>query len=218
MYNWKIYNKKKNILAIKFDKFNSKNIFNFIENSYYNHTRDLLSLFLLSSNYNKSKILDYGSNLTSLSNLKNKIDMKKHQFFIYDPFKLEEKIKVNFSNINYQIYNNIDLLTKKVDLVHFGSSLQYLSDYNKVFDEIKFKKRSKILITATPFTMDKEYSSVQKNHKNLIQKVNNFIKLVIDFKKRKFNLVFKSSMDLKMASVKNLKKRTFFLNMIFERI
>ena len=153
-----------------------------------------------------------------LSNLKNKIDTKKYQFFIYDPYKLEEKIKVNLRNINYQIYNNINLLTKKVDIVHFGSSLQYLNDYNKVFDEIKFKKKSKILITATPFTLGKEYSSIQKNHKNLIQKINNFEKLVIDFKKRKFNLVFKSSMNLKMASVKNLKKKTFFLNMIFERI
>jgi hypothetical protein len=218
MYNWKIYNKKKNKLAIKFDKFNAKNIFNFIENSYYNHTRDLFSLIILSSNYNKAKILDYGSNVASLSNLKNKIDTKKHKFFIYDPFKLEEKIKVNLRNINYQIYNNINLLTKKVDLVHFGSSLQYLADYNKVFDEIKFKKKSKILITATPFTLGKEYSSVQKNHKNLRQKVNNYEKLVINFKKRKFNLVFKSSMDLKMASVKNAKKKTFFLNMIFERI
>ena len=218
MYNWKIYNKKKNKLAIKFEKYNTKNIFNFIENSYYNHTRDLFSLFLLSSKHDKPKILDYGSNVALLSNLKNKIDTKKYQFFIYDPYKLEEKIKVNFRKINYQIYNNIDLLTKEVDLVHFGSSLQYLNDYNKVFDEIKFKKKSKILITATPFTLGKEYSSIQKNHKNLTQKINNFEKLVIDFKKRKFNLVFKSSMNLKMASVKNLKKKTFFLNIIFERV
>ena len=70
MYNWKIYNKKKNKLAIKFEKYNTKNIFNFIENSYYNHTRDLFSLFLLSSKYDKPKILDYGSNVALLSNLK----------------------------------------------------------------------------------------------------------------------------------------------------
>lgn len=217
MYNWKIYNNKKNKLALKFSKFNSKNIFNFIENSYYNHTRDLFSLFLLSNYQNNSKILDYGSNVASLSNIKNKLNTKKYKFYIYNPFNIEGEIKIKLKDINYKIYNDLDLLMQKVDLVHFGSSLQYLSDYNKIFDEIKFKKKSKILITATPFTLDKEYSSVQKNHKNLNQKINNFEKLIKDFEKRKFNLIFKSSIDLKMSSIKNLKRNTFFLNMIFER-
>jgi len=217
MYNWKIYNKKKNKLAIKFEKYNTKNIFNFIENSYYKHTRDLFSLFLLSSKHDKPKILDYGSNVASISNIKNKFNTKNYKFFIYDPFSLNKKIKINFKNINYKIYKNLNLINEKIDLVNFGSSLQYLPDYNKIFDEIKFKKKSKILITATPFTLGKEYSSVQKNNNNLDQKINNFSKLIKDFKKKKFNLIFKSSIDLKMASIKNLKKNTFFLNLIFEK-
>ena len=217
MYNWKIYNKKKIKLARKFDKFNNKNIFNFVEKSYYNHTRDLFSLFLLSNKKSNSKILDYGSNVASISNIKNKFNTKNYEFFIYDPFGLNKKIKINFKNINYKIYKNLNLINEKIDLVNFGSSLQYLSDYNKIFDEIKFKKKSKILITATPFTLGKEYSSVQKNNNNLDQKINNFSKLIKDFKKKKFNLIFKSSIDLKMASIKNLKKNTFFLNLIFEK-
>jgi len=217
MYNWKIYNKKKIKLARKFDKFNNKNIFNFVEKSYYNHTRDLFSLFLLSYKKSNSKILDYGSNVASISNIKNKFNTKNYKFLIYDPFGLNKKIKVNFKNINYKIYKNLNLINEKIDLVNFGSSLQYLSDYNKIFDEIKFKKKSKILITATPFTLGKEYSSVQKNNYNLDQKINNFSKLIKDFKKKKFNLIFKSSIDLKMASIKNLKKNTFFLNLIFEK-
>ena len=217
MYNWKIYNKKKIKLARKFDKFNNKNIFNFVEKSYYNHTRDLFSLFLLSNKKSNSKILDYGSNVASISNIKNKFNTKNYEFFIYDPFGLNKKIKINFKNINYKIYKNLNLINEKIDLVNFGSSLQYLSDYNKIFDEIKFKKKSKILITATPFTLGKEYSSVQKNNNNLDQKINNFSKLIKDFKKKKFNLIFKSSIDLKMASIKNTKKNTFFLNLIFEK-
>ena len=217
MYNWKIYNKKKIKLAWKFDQFNNKNIFNFVEKSYYNHTRDLFSLFLLSHKKSNSKILDYGSNVASISNIKNKFNTKNYKFFIYDPFSLNKKIKINFKNINYKIYKNLNLINEKIDLVNFGSSLQYLSDYNKIFDEIKFKKKSKILITATPFTLGKEYSSVQKNNNNLDQKINNFSKLIKDFKKNKFNLIFKSSIDLKMASIKNLKKNTFFLNLIFEK-
>lgn len=217
MYNWKIYNKKKIKLAWKFDQFNNKNIFNFVEKSYYNHTRDLFSLFLLSNKKSNSKILDYGSNVASISNIKNKFNTKNYEFFIYDPFGLNKKIKINFKNINYKIYKNLNLINEKIDLVNFGSSLQYLSDYNKIFDEIKFKKKSKILITATPFTLGKEYSSVQKNNNNLDQKINNFSKLIKDFKKKKFNLIFKSSIDLKMASIKNLKKNTFFLNLIFEK-
>ena len=217
MYNWKIYNKKKIKLARKFDKFNNNNIFNFVEKSYYNHTRDLFSLFLLIKKKSNSKILDYGSNVASISNIKNKFNTKNYEFFIYDPFGLNKKIKINFKNINYKIYKNLNLINEKIDLVNFGSSLQYLSDYNKIFDDIKFKKKSKILITATPFTLGKEYSSVQKNNNNLDQKINNFSKLIKDFKKKKFNLIFKSSIDLKMASIKNLKKNTFFLNLIFEK-
>jgi len=95
-------------------------------------------------------------------------------------------------------------------LLNFGSSLQYLDNYNIIFDQVDFNKNSKILITATSFTTQKKYMSKQINHLNLNQNINNFKKLIIDFKKKNFQLVFKSSINIKLASIKNLKKKTFF--------
>ena len=125
MYNWTNYNRKKNKLAQKLNKFNDENIFNSVEGSYYNHTRDILSLSLQSLQGKKAKILDYGSNIASISNIKNKISTKNLKFLIYNPFHIEENKKNIFKNINYKIYNNIKLINQKVDFVNFGSSLQY---------------------------------------------------------------------------------------------
>jgi hypothetical protein len=218
MYNWKIYNKKKTKISIKFEEYNNLNEFNLSEKSYYNHTRDLLALNLINIGNSKLNVLDYGSNILSISNLKNKISLSKVNFFIYDPF-YNEKFKnlpiLKF--INYKIFNNINLLKKKIDLLNLGSSLQYLDNYNIIFDQVDFNKNSKILITATPFTTQKKYKSKQINHLNLNQNINNFKKLIIDFKKKNFQLVFKSSINIKLASIKNLKKKTFFLNLLFKK-
>lgn len=102
-------------------------------------------------------------------------------------------------------------------MLNLGSSLQYLDNYNIIFDQVDFNKNSKILITATPFTTQKKYKSKQINHLNLNQNINNFKKLIIDFKKKNFQLVFKSSINIKLASIKNLKKKTFFLNLLFKK-
>ena len=64
MYNWKIYNKKKIKLARKFDKFNNKNIFNFVEKSYYNHNIGLRN------EHKKSNVeVHLGKNCFMISNL-----------------------------------------------------------------------------------------------------------------------------------------------------
>jgi len=113
MYNWKIYNKKKTKISIKFEEYNNLNEFNLSEKSYYNHTRDLLALNLINIGNSKLNVLDYGSNILSISNLKNKISLSKVNFFIYGPF-YNEKFKnlpiLKF--INYKIFNNINLLKK----------------------------------------------------------------------------------------------------------
>ena len=75
MYNWKIYNKKKTKISIKFEEYNNLNEFNLSEKSYYNHTRDLLALNLINIGNSKLNVLDYGSNILSISNLKNKISL-----------------------------------------------------------------------------------------------------------------------------------------------
>ena len=220
MYNWKKYNIKKNALAKKFEIHNNKYNFNFIEQSYYNHTRDLFTLSILNlSQYSKAKktiVLDFGSNLAAISNIKNKIETKNIEFLIYNPDFDNKKRKNLFKNVHYKILTDLKKI-KKVDLLNFGSSIQYLDDYKKIFKSIKFSKNSIILISASPFTLKKTYFSAQKNHKNLIQKINNFNSFVKFFKKNRYSLVFKSAMNTKLASINKLKSKTLFLNLLFKK-
>ena len=219
MYNWKKYNSKKLSLAKYFITHNKKSIFNYSEKSYYNHTRDIFCLGLLSLKNQKSKyiVLDYGSNIATLSNINNKIKTSKYKFYIFDPFSSKENSKFKLNKINYKIINNLSNLTKKVNILNFGSSIQYLSDYKKIFKNINFEKKAKIIITASPFTLKKTYFTSQSNQKKLDQKINNFFELVKFFKLFKFNLIFKSSINPNLAAIKRIKKDTFFLNLIFEK-
>ena len=104
-----------------------------------------------------------------------------------------------------------------MNILNFGSSIQYLNDYKKIFKNINFEKKAKIIITASPFTLKKTYFTSQSNQKKLDQKINNFFELVKFFKLFKFNLIFKSSINPNLAAIKRIKKDTFFLNLIFEK-
>lgn len=218
MYNWKNYNNKKLSLAKYFDAYNKDNLFNYVENSYYNHTRDIfcLCLLLLKNKIKKVKVLDYGSNIATLSNIKNKIETKGIDFYIFDPF-FEKKKLIKLYKIKFRIIKNLSNYNKKINFLNFGSSLQYISNYKDILKKINFEKKSIILITATPFTINKTYSSLQSNHKDLIQIVNNFYELVNFLKRYNFNLVFKSSIDIDLAQIKKKNKNTFFLNLIFQK-
>jgi len=214
-YNWQKYNKNNVALSRKLEKYNNIFKINYIENSYYNHTRDLFSLTLLS--VKKIKVLDFGSNIAALSNLKNKIDLKNTIFYIYDPFAYDKKLTLNIiKDIKVYVYNDLSLLKKiKFDVVHFGSSLQYLINYKKSIEMISFAKQCKILITATPISFKKKYASKQKNHLNLIQYIHSFATLNIFFKKINFKLIFKSVLNINYASVLNLQKKTSFINLLY---
>ncbi len=92
-YNWSTYNSLRTKLSSKFIRFNNLNKVNYSEASYYNHTRDIFCLTLLFNKKanRKTKILDYGSNLLALSNIKSKINEKLFSFSIYDPFYSKNK-------------------------------------------------------------------------------------------------------------------------------
>ena len=216
-YNWKKYNKNNSLLSKKFEKFNNNSIINFDEQSYYNHTRDLLALCLISSK--KINVLDFGSNIAVISNLKNKIRLKNVTFYIFDPFNSKGYSKINsLKNIRAYVVNDLSFVKKiTFNLIHFGSCIQYLKDYRKPIKNINFSKDSKILITATPLTLNKEYLCKQSNQINLFQIIHNFKKLESYFKKLSFYLIFKSSFNIKLASIKNIKKKTFILNLLFKK-
>ena len=215
-YSWKKYNQKSSQLSKKLVKFNNDNNFNFIEDGLYNQIRDIFCLSILIKNKGKIKILDYGSNVLSLSNIKNKINIKKYDFFIFDPFS--EKKKVIYNPFKILIYNNKNEVKKEnFDIVNFGSSIQYLKKLKDLDEVINFKKTLKIIITHTPITIKKKFITKQSNHKNLNQTIFNYNDLISFFKKKKFLLVFKSRNETRYAASSKNIGTTYSLNLVFEK-
>ena len=87
MEYWKKYNKKLNDFAILMHEHNQENEFNFIENNFYNHIRDLVALSISMLQLNSKtpvKILDYGSNATAWANIYRKINTDSIEVTVFD--------------------------------------------------------------------------------------------------------------------------------------
>jgi hypothetical protein len=215
-YSWAKYNSQNQKLSSKIIKFNQLNNINFVEEGIYNHIRDIfcLSILFLKPKKPKTKILDYGSNILALSNIKSKIKIKSYEFNIFDPFFKKKKIKKPFK-VNF-INHTKKLKQKKFDIINFGSSIQYLENLNILNKQINFKSVKTIIITHTPFTLSKKkYVSKQSNHLNLIQHIYSISYIKKFYKKMGFELIFKSRNEDKYIACKNKKKRTYSLNLIF---
>lgn len=214
IYSWKIYNHNIQKLINQNINFNNSSKFNAVDNSYYTQTRDIFALVANTSNV--INILDFGSNLSLISNLNNKIDTKAKKFIVYDPFySLKDDIKIK--NINYKIFSNLtDIIKIKFDLIHFGSCIQYIKNFDSYLKILKLNNKSKILFTATPFNLYTKYKTKQINQKNLFQIVHNYHDLCKLLKLKKFDIIFKSSMNVKLAKLKTVKPNTYFLNILFQ--
>jgi hypothetical protein len=217
---WKRYNKDKEKLIKKIINFNNKSEINYLENEHYNHTRDLfaLSLAFLSNKKKRINILDYGSNLLTLCNLNNKINTKRFNFFIFDPFEKKVVNKIAIKDLKYKILNNEEsIIINKYELLYFGSSIQYEENFLKKLKNFDLKFTKIILFTHTPFSLDKSYSSTQSNHLNLIQYIHSLNEIIALLKKKKFNLIFRSRNDDKYIACKKTKSKTYSLNLIFKK-
>tara|TARA_B100000242_G_C43016808_1_gene472868 strand:- start:592 stop:1269 length:678 start_codon:yes stop_codon:yes gene_type:complete len=217
---WKTYNQEKKSLLKKIVEFNNKNKFNFVEYENYNHIRDILSLILATINIKAGKcnILDYGSNLLTISNLNNKIDTTKFKFFIFDPFLSKKNKNQNLKKINYKISNEKKMIFKKnYTLINFGSSIQYQQDFFENFEKLNLSKTKFIIFTSTPFSLSKTYISKQSNQKYLFQKVYSYNRLVSKLKSKNFKLIFKSRNNDKYIACKKKIHKTFSLNLVFRK-
>ena len=81
---WNKLNKSKiQSLSRKLVSYNKNSSVNAIEKKHYNHVRDILLTVLSTESSNKSiSVLDYGSNILTISNLKNKLNCNKIKFDI----------------------------------------------------------------------------------------------------------------------------------------
>jgi len=216
-YNWQNYNLERNKLSKKIIDFNKKNKFNFIEKQIYNHIRDIFCLVLtLSKKGKKNNVLDYGSNILSLSNIKNKIIVKNFNFFIFNPYKNKNNKEIKPFRIT-TINNEKNINKYKYDILNFGSCLQYLESLKNLDNHLNFSNISKVIITHTPLTLGKSFSAIQSNHANLLQKIHNYNSLINFFKKKNFRVIFKSRNDDKYIGLKKTNKKVFSLNIVLSK-
>lgn len=219
-YDWMRYNRQRNSQAIKIFKYNLKNQVNFFEKGLYNHVRDLyaFSIILASKTYLKKKvrILDYGGNLISNSNLFNKIGKIYTKIDIYNPFSKKKNLSFQRTSIRItKKFNNI----KNLDLTYFGSVLQYFDELSEVKGNLIFLKSKYVLITHTPISLNsKTFKLKQKNAKNLYQKIHSLDNISNILLKKKFTLVFKSINNFKYSGIsKRPSSNTYLLNLLYKK-
>ena len=214
---WSRYNKELLDLNDKITKYNEINNFNYVEDSFYNHIRDLLALTILKLRQNNTiKILDYGSNILTWSNLKNKINLDDVEISVFDPFHFTEYEQINN---NIEIFSNLDFINKKnFDLSIFGSSSQYIEDLYKIFKSKKEILSKNVLFTHTPFSLSESFESFQFTGYKGRQFVRSIEQLMLFMKKENYELVFKSVIDKSFASVeKKYLEQTIYANILFSK-
>ena len=214
---WSKYNKELLDLNNKTLKHNNKYNFNYVENSFYNHIRDILSLVILKlDNGYPLKILDYGSNILTWTNLKNKISLANLEISIYDPFNTKEYEKVDK---NIEIFSNSELIKKSYfNLTLFGSSSQYIDNFYDLLKDYREILSQNILFTHTPFSLEEDFKSFQFTGYTGTQNVRSFKTLEEFFLRRTYQLVFKSVIDNNFASVEEkYLSQTIYANILFSK-
>ena len=111
----------------------------------------------------------------------------------------------------------MNLNKKKFDIINFGSSIQYVENFNLIDKYLDFSKVSNIVISHTPFTLNNTYTAWQTNHKSLKQIIYNYQSIISYLKKKKFKLIFKSKNPEKYIASKKRDSKTFSLNLIFTK-
>jgi len=189
----------------------------------YSHLLDLL--LVMKKEDQTLNFCDYGAGNLNLYNYLNK-KFSKLKYFFYDQQEVvniikDFKIKKNINNLLI----NEKRINDSLDLVYFGSSLQYIEDYERVIKD--FFNARYILIAQTPFFNEPE--SVKKvvlKQINMHPKINylyminlkNFIKFMSD---NNYNLKNKSLNKVtKFMNFKNFNDEYKDLDMydlLFER-
>ena len=179
----------------------------------YVHLPDLLEV--ISDNKQRIIFFDYGAGNLSLFYYLNR-KFKNIDYFFKDQLIIEEKVKEIIENDKIKnLYLSNNPGTHEIDLLYFGSSLQYISNYKNVLKS--FLKKSKyILISQTPFFDNELYKETivikQLNMHPNINYLNLFnFNLFLDFmKKNNYQLIERNVNKVtKFLNFKNFDKNKF---------
>tara|TARA_Y100001968_G_C19364345_1_gene721631 strand:+ start:571 stop:1239 length:669 start_codon:yes stop_codon:yes gene_type:complete len=219
MSYWETYNKKLQILSKEMKLYNSLHKFNYIEQNFYNHIRDLTALIIAIEAINKKiNILDFGSNITAWSNLQNKLENNNINVTIYDPFANKNKTSDRILGTYITIINNLEYINNsKFDLTIFGSVSQYIPNFFEEIDQFKNIFSPLILFTHTPLSVSKEFKSKQNTDFKGIQIIRSFEKLRARMEKKNYKLIFKSTLPKEAASVEDkYLSQIIYANILFK--
>jgi hypothetical protein len=224
MTYWKKYNDGLLGFAKRLADHNTKNHFNYIEETIYPHIRDILALTisLIQSNTDirPISILDYGSNLTVWSNFVHKIDTSFLDISIYDPFSDQNSLSpLNLPYQKLEISSDLGNLKKqKYSLVVFGSIAQYDHGFIENWKSQCDFQTDYILFTHTPLSKDVTFASKQFSDFQGTQWLHSRTELVQLMKAIGFELIFQSMLDPKKACVEpDLEDRTLLANLLFKK-
>ncbi len=165
-----------------------------------------------------------GDNIDLFLKLNNKLNINKYFIFNFkEVINIFKKIKIQFKVKNLYPITSIKKL-KNLDIVYFGSSIQYFKNYN-IFLEKIFKKRPKyIFFSGTTFFKD----NIEKE-KWIVKQTNilphtvylyffNLNKFITFFKKNNYKLVFYQRNKFANVNYKNfypLLKQVMYLDVLF---
>ncbi len=165
-----------------------------------------------------------GDNIDLYLKLNNSLNIKN--YFIYnfkEIIEIFKKIKSKFKIKNLYPVTNIRKLNN-LDLVYFGSSIQYFRNYNLFLDKIFKKKPKYIFFSGTTFfkdNIDKEKIVVKQTNilpHTVYLYFFNLKKFILFFKKNNYKIVFYKKNNFAKVSYKNFKplyKQIIYLDLLF---
>mgnify|MGYP006104851283 FL=1 len=224
MEYWKKYNEKLNKFSALMAKHNNENEFNFIEENFYNHIRDLIALSismiqLKSEKLHHLKILDYGSNLITWSNIRRKIDTNSIDVKVFDPtFSDFQSTKIDMGFRLNIVSKEEDFMTEQFDLTIFGSTIQYNENFLTELDSRNHHLGDHVLFTHTPLSLEKPFVANQFSDYTGKQNIHSFGDVSKVFKKMGYDLIFKSTLPPELASVEDrYHDKTVYANLLFAK-
>ena len=210
-------------------------IMDFEENAYHPEAQirsqitNLLPLLLALIDKEKISILDFGGSagqtyIDCISKLRSK---KNIDYYIYD---LEETMKIGrevLSDFNHEC-SNINFITniseiKSFDIVYFGSSLQYVSDYKSILLSVITKEPDYIFLTDNYMNKHSTYVTTQVNMpgRKMSCWIFEFDEIVSFLSKNNYSLIYSSSNFQPFHNFNNFPQKNKVVdtsNLLFKKI
>ena len=196
------YDSEQSLINIRnktFQTFNNKSEFPKADDR--SQITNLLPLTISLFKKKEVSILDFGGGAgETFADCANKINMSGVKFYIYDLNETMNIGKELFSSFEFKqdsFINFVDDISKivTIDIVYFGSCLQYFPKYKDVIESILCKKPKYVFLTDNFFSMGESYATLQVNMKDrkIAYQILSIDETLSILTKNNYNLIYKSA-------------------------